>query len=82
VALSIQPANVLTFEVNLPIGRYQDPLRRAELHRDLEARLEALPGRARGCCGVAPAGDRRISHLAHAPPGPAAGLARRCRINA
>ena len=24
VALGIQPENVLTFEVNLPIGRYQD----------------------------------------------------------
>jgi predicted permease len=44
VALGIQPANVLTFEVNLPIGRYQDPLRRARFHRDLQARLEALPG--------------------------------------
>jgi predicted permease len=44
VALGIQPANVLTFEVNLPIGRYEDPLRRAQFHRDLQARLEALPG--------------------------------------
>jgi predicted permease len=44
VALGIQPANVLTFEVNLPIGRYEDPLRRAQFHRDLHARLEVLPG--------------------------------------
>jgi predicted permease len=44
VALGIQPANVLTFEVNLPIGRYQDPLSRARFHRDFLARLEALPG--------------------------------------
>ena len=43
VALGIQPANVLTFEVHLPIGRYQDSLRRARFHRDLQARLEALP---------------------------------------
>jgi predicted permease len=44
VALGIQPANVLTFEVSLPIGRYEDPLRRAQFHRDLHARLEVLPG--------------------------------------
>ena len=44
VALGVQPANVLTFEVNLPIGRYQDPLRRARFYRDLQVRLEALPG--------------------------------------
>ena len=44
VALGLQSANVLTFDVNLPIGRYQDPLRRAQFHRDLQARLEALPG--------------------------------------
>jgi predicted permease len=44
VALGIEPANVLTFQVNLPIGRYQDPQQRARFHRDLQARLEALPG--------------------------------------
>src|SRR6185436_18509632 len=44
VALGVQTANVLTFDVNLPIGRYPDPLRRAQFHRDLQARLGALPG--------------------------------------
>jgi putative ABC transport system permease protein len=44
VALGLQPANVLTFDVNLPIGRYQDPLRRAQFHRDLQTRVEALAG--------------------------------------
>src|SRR5262249_35226084 len=43
VALGIQPSNILTFEVTLPIGRYQDPLSRARFYRDFQARLEALP---------------------------------------
>jgi predicted permease len=44
VALGLQAENILTFNVNLPIGRYDDSLRRAAFHRDLQARLEALPG--------------------------------------
>jgi putative ABC transport system permease protein len=44
VGLGVRPANVLTFEVHLPIGRYQDPARRARFHRDLQARLASHPG--------------------------------------
>jgi putative ABC transport system permease protein len=44
VALGVRPANVLTFEVHLPIGRYEDPARRARFHRDFQARLGARPG--------------------------------------
>jgi putative ABC transport system permease protein len=44
VPLGVQPARVLTFAVNLPDGRYADPGRRAQFHREFEARLAALPG--------------------------------------
>lgn len=44
VALGVRPAQVLTFSVNLPAGRYADPERRAGFHRDFEARLAAIPG--------------------------------------
>lgn len=42
--IGIQPANVLTFEVNLPEGRYAEPEKRARFHVDLEQRLASLPG--------------------------------------
>ena len=44
VPLGIRPSLVLTFAVNLPDGRYGDPERRAQFHREFEARLSALPG--------------------------------------
>ncbi len=44
VALGVQPANVMTFEVHLPSGRYQDPAARARFHVELERRIAALPG--------------------------------------
>ena len=44
VDLGVRAANVLTFEVNLPMGRYGDADTRARFHRDFQARLAALPG--------------------------------------
>jgi predicted permease len=44
VDLGVRASNVLTFEVHLPLGRYEDAERRAAFHRDLEARVAALPG--------------------------------------
>ncbi len=44
VNLGVTSANVLTFEVHLPDGRYDDPAKRARFHRDFERRLAALPG--------------------------------------
>ena len=42
--LGIRPDNILTFELNLPDGRYADPEKRARLHVDLDQRLASLPG--------------------------------------
>lgn len=44
VDLGVRPADVMTFQVHLPSGRYEDPQRRAQFHRDFQQRLEALPG--------------------------------------
>ena len=44
VALGVQHANVITFEVNLPSGRYGLPESRARFHREFQARVAALPG--------------------------------------
>ena len=44
VALGVQHANVITFEVNLPAGRYALPESRARFHREFQARVAALPG--------------------------------------
>jgi putative ABC transport system permease protein len=44
VPLGVRPTNVLTFSVQLPIGRYGDPQQRARFHREYQARLAALPG--------------------------------------
>jgi putative ABC transport system permease protein len=44
VDLGIEPARVLTFEVHLPIGRYEQPERRAAFHREFQQRLRSLPG--------------------------------------
>jgi putative ABC transport system permease protein len=44
VRLGVRTANVLTFEVNLPSGRYADPASRARFHRDFENRIARLPG--------------------------------------
>ena len=55
VALGIQPANVLTFEVHLPSGRYQDRPSRARvsigISRPASRRCPAFgrPPRFRGC---------------------------------
>lgn len=43
VALGVQAANVVAFEVNLPSARYEDHERRARFHRDLQERIAALP---------------------------------------
>jgi putative ABC transport system permease protein len=55
VALGVQPSRVMTFAVNLPVGRYRDPEQRARFHRDFEARLAALSGvRAAGAISRLP----------------------------
>ncbi len=38
------PTNVLTFQVNLPAGRYAEPERRAAFHVAFQDRLAAIPG--------------------------------------
>jgi putative ABC transport system permease protein len=43
VALGVEPAQVMTFEVNLPSGRYADPDRRARFHRELQQAIVGLP---------------------------------------
>jgi predicted permease len=42
--LGIDAAHVLTFDVHLPAGRYEDPARRVGFHRDLQQRVGRLPG--------------------------------------
>jgi putative ABC transport system permease protein len=44
VALGVQPDNVLTFQVNLPAGRYGEAAQRARFHREFQDRIAALPG--------------------------------------
>ncbi len=44
VDLGIRTDNVLTFSVNLPVGRYGDPQRRADFHVAFQDRLNALAG--------------------------------------
>ena len=44
VDLGIRAENVLTFQVNLPGGRYSEAESRASFHRELHRRLSALPG--------------------------------------
>jgi putative ABC transport system permease protein len=44
VDLGVQTSRVMTFAVNLPIGRYGDAEQRARFHRDFQARLAVLPG--------------------------------------
>jgi predicted permease len=44
VNLGVRAANVMTFEVHLPSGRYEDPERRARFHQDYQRRLTTLPG--------------------------------------
>jgi putative ABC transport system permease protein len=44
VNLGVRPANVITFQVNLPIGRYPDPERRASFHREFQKRVATIPG--------------------------------------
>ena len=43
-SLGIQPTNVFTFEVHLPAGRYEDPVRRDLFHRSFHERIATLPG--------------------------------------
>jgi putative ABC transport system permease protein len=43
VALGVEAAQVMTFEVNLPSARYADHERRARFHRDLQEGIAALP---------------------------------------
>ena len=53
--LGMEPADVVTFEVNLPAGRYGEPDRRAAFHQALQERLEAIPGvRAAGAVSRLP----------------------------
>jgi predicted permease len=44
VPLGVTTDGVMTFEVHLPQGRYEDPVRRAAFHRDFADRLSARPG--------------------------------------
>jgi putative ABC transport system permease protein len=44
VDLGVRTSHVMTFAVNLPMGRYADAEQRARFHRDFQARLAALPG--------------------------------------
>jgi putative ABC transport system permease protein len=44
VNLGVQPADVMTFQVHLPSGRYEDSERRAQFHREFQRRVAALPG--------------------------------------
>jgi len=44
VPLGVETASVLTFEVHLPSGRYDDPARRARFHRDFQNGLTLVPG--------------------------------------
>jgi hypothetical protein len=44
VALGVRPANVLTFEVHLPIGRYEDPARRRAISPRLSVPACRTPG--------------------------------------
>jgi len=55
VDLGLQPANVLTFQVNLPAGRYGEPERRATFHVAFQDRLAAIQGvRAAGAVSRLP----------------------------
>ena len=44
VDLGLRAENVLTFQVNLPAGRYAEPERRAAFHLAFQERLAAIPG--------------------------------------
>src|SRR5262245_58865122 len=44
VDLGVRPAGVMTFEVHLPSGRYEDAEHRARFHRDFQSRLADLSG--------------------------------------
>jgi predicted permease len=73
VPLGVTVSTVMTFEVHLPQGRYQDAARRATFHRDFTSRVTSIPGvRAAGAVSRLPVtggyhtwGTRR----ADAPPG-------------
>ena len=53
--LRMQAADVLTFQVNLPAGRYAEPERRAAFHVAFQQRLAAIPGiRAAGAVSRLP----------------------------
>lgn len=55
VNLGIQPTNVVTFQVNLPSGRYGEPERRAAFHLAFQDRLAAIAGvRAAGAVSRLP----------------------------
>jgi putative ABC transport system permease protein len=55
VDLGVRAANVVTFAVNLPVGRYGDAQRRADFHVALQDRLDALDGvRAAGAVSRLP----------------------------
>ena len=58
------PAHVLTFQVNLPAGRYAEPERRAAFHVAFQDRLAAIPGVRR------PARCRACRSPARITPGP------------
>ena len=70
VGLGLTASNVMTFEVHLPQGRYQDAGRRATLPPRVRKPADRAAGNPRGWRGLAAAGDRGVSHLGHA--------ARRC----
>lgn len=55
LSVGVDTANVVTFEVNLPLARYADAGARARFHRDFETRIGSLPGvRAAGAISRLP----------------------------
>ena len=59
VDLGFEPAEVTTFELNLPVARYDSAQRRVLLHTELRERLRALPGvSAVGATSWLPAGGK------------------------
>lgn len=73
VDLGVRTRSVLTFQINLPAGRY-DPTRRDAFHRELPRALAALPGvSAAGAVSVLPATGTAYNWGTRALTGPNAG---------
>ena len=71
VDLGVRTSHVMTFAVNLPMGRYADAEQRARFHRDFQARLAALPGvRAAAAVSRLPVTGRSTAGARSAPTCP------------